>query len=240
MGHPPGTIGILTGDLTRYAWFHSDMMQMFAQMPQGTQIVHIRGHAIPEAVNMIIAQMQPESQWLQIHADDHRFSPELLLRLLDHNLPLVAPLVCLRSRGYRPSLFHEPRPGIFESYTWPELTGKTGLLAVDTFGGPCAVIRREVLETVGNPFFECMPGEHVVQPQEDLYTFSKCRRAGFQPYVDLDVMIGHCVPAVLYPLRLEDGQYGVRVWSNEDIGYLLPPETAAEVVDVKPELPAHV
>ena len=46
--------------------------------------------------------------------------------------------------------------------------------------------------------------------------------AGFQPYVDLDTRIGHCFVGALFPDQTEEGDYGVRIWSYENLGMILP------------------
>ena len=232
--HPPGTIGILSGDLMRWGWFFDSMLAAGQQLPPGTQIVHVSGQWVADAVNSTIAQMRPEDEWYSVVADDHICEPDIFCKLLDHHLPIVAPLVCLRSRGFHPSLFHELPNGEFRSYRWGELAGKTGLLAVDTYGGPFSVIRREVIETIGMPFYQCMPGKRTA-PHEDLYAFSRCRKAGFQPWVDLDIRLGHCIPAAVFPTQDTQGNYGVRVWSQEDLGYLFMDERQA----IKDEQPYH-
>lgn len=224
--HPPGTFGILSGDLARWSWFTQALIA--SQFPAGSQVVYCSGQWIAGALNEIIGQMQPQSEWLVVLADDHTWPSDLFPRLLDHHLDIVAPLVNLRRYPFAPSLFHDHGNGNYQGYSWAELAGKTGLLAVDTYGGPCAVIRRRVLDALGPPWFQCEPGQPVY-PHEDLYFFSRARQAGFQPYVDLDQVIGHCLPALTTPQRLSDGTYGVRLSSYEDLGLFLPGEQTGEV-----------
>lgn len=176
----------------------------------------------------MIEQMAPESEYLSIVADDHVWDPDLFTRLLDHDLDIVAPLVNLRRYPFAPSLFHDDGHGQYRGYSWDELAGKTGLLAVDTYGGPCAIIRRRVLDALGPPWFQCEPGQ-AVYPHEDLYFFNRARLAGFQPYVDLDQVIGHCLPALTTPHRLPDGSYGIRLSAYEDLGVIVPGDATADM-----------
>jgi hypothetical protein len=53
--------------------------------------------------------------------------------------------------------------------------------------------------------------------------------------VDLDIRIGHCIPAAVFPTQDTQGNYGVRVWSQEDLGYLFMDERQA----LKDEQPYH-
>ena len=226
--HPPGTLGVLSGDQSRWAWFAQSLLGL--QMPANTQIIWVHGLWIAAAVNKLVEAMRADDQWLQIWADDHRFSADTLTRLLDHNVPLVAPLCPLRRVPYAPSLFHAEDGGGYRGYTWPELAGRRGLLPVDTFGGPGVVIRREVLDAVGAPFFESQPGQRVA-PHEDLYTFNKCRLAGFQPYVDLDTPVGHILPIAVYPQRLQSADYALRLWGEETL-VVLPTSESERKSDV--------
>jgi hypothetical protein len=266
--YPPGLIGMLSGSLTRWAW--SSQSSLGLEVPPGSHMAWCRGDWISVAVNRLFRVMRPEDGWMIIIPDDHIYQPDMLLRLLAHNLPLVSPLCNLRQIPFAPSMFHDTGanfpllthrkghevfelhqfpaadpdadfpivtwmhvateteessypgpPSPFKSYTWAELQGKTGLLPVDTFGGACVVIRREVLQVLGDPFFENMPGSREC-PYEDLYAFRRCRLAGFQPVIDLDLRIGHCMAAAGFPSFMPEGRWGVEIWAEETLGMLFP------------------
>jgi hypothetical protein len=227
MGCSPGTIGVLSGDQSRWSWFTQSLINVVNSAPSGTEVLWINGLWIAAAVNKMVANMAGE--WLCILADDHILPADMIPRLLAHEQDIVAPLCCLRRLPYQPSLFHDT-PNGYVGYTWEELEGKNGLLAVDTFGGPGVMIRRHVFEAIGAPFFEAHPGYREA-PHEDLYTFSKCRQAGFQPYVDLDMPIGHILPAAVFPHVLQNGGWRVRLWAEQDLALLQarqPPTSAKE------------
>ena len=210
MTHPPGLIGVLGGDISRFARFYECLLAEMA--PEGTDIFPIRGLWIADAINGFIEVMKPQHRWLQIWANDHGFHPDILLRLLAHNVPLVAPLCVLRSPPNNFSLFHEVGDA-YQSYHLAELQGKRGLLPVDAYGGPGMVIRREVIEALGQPFFQCDP-RHRTNPREDLYTVSRIRQAGFQPYCDLDTRISHLTVLEMWPTRTPAGEYGVSYYED--------------------------
>lgn len=220
MPQPPGTVGILSADMTRYAWFSQSILALQCQLPPGSQILWCQGLWIGAAVNRLIRQMTGE--WLCILADDHVFQPDLVSRMLAHEVDVVAPLCCLRRLPFRPSLFHEKGMD-YQGYTWHELRGKSGLLPVDAMGGPGVVIRSHVLDAMGDPWFENHPLQREA-PYEDLYFFSKVRQAGFQPYCDLETPIGHITSTALYPHRDSQQQWGVRLWNEADIALLDPGE----------------
>jgi hypothetical protein len=173
--------------------------------------------------------MRPDDAYFLLIPDDHLFEPDILYRLLAHNLDIVAPLCCLRRLPYAPALFHTTPEG-YRGMTWPELEGHTGLYAPDTMGGPFALIHRRVLDALGPPWFRSQPNDP--NPCEDLYFFQRARQLGYQPYCDLDLPIGHILPAAVYPQRMQSGDYAVRVWSHQDLA-LLPP-SATRVLDTRP------
>ncbi len=217
---PPGLIGVLSTDLSRWNWANQSLVAL--EVPAGSQIVWCVGEWISVALNRLVNAMRPTDQWLLIAPDDHVYESDLLVRLLAHDLPLVAPLCALRRLPYPPSMFHDNGEE-FTSFTWKELQGKHGLCPCDTFGGAFALVRREVLEAVGMPFYENMPGSREA-PQEDLYAFRKARLAGYPPMIDLDLRIGHCLPAAVFPEQVDSGDYGVRLWSFETLGMVFPTE----------------
>lgn len=231
MTHPPGTIGIISSDLSRYTGFSQSLLSTVMPtpwLPEGTTVVWVEGLWIAEALNIVIRQMYGE--WIALLADDHAWPRDMFLRLLDHQVPVVAPLCALRRYPYGPSLFRQIRDTYY-GYSWEDLRGRHGLLPIDAQGGPGMVIRRDVLEKIGDPWFECMPGKRTI-PHEELYFHTKVRAAGFQSYVDLDLSIDHLFPAALRPIRLPTGHYGVEVRHKEHALSLLYAQTAEETRDV--------
>jgi hypothetical protein len=223
MDYPPGTIGVLTANLARYSQFSKSLEALYR--PPGTQIVWVEGLWVANALNRIIAAMRPESTFLMILSDDHRFAPDLLLRMLAHDVDIVAPLCALRSPPFRPCCFHEVAPETYAYYTWKELEGRRGLVSVDTLGCAGGIVRRRVLEAIGTPVFVGLAGTH---PQEDLYSFARMRNAGFKLHVDLDTRIEHLTAMSVCPEPLDDGTWGMRLWSNVDLCILPaydPPDT---------------
>jgi GT2 family glycosyltransferase len=54
-------------------------------------------------------------------------------------------------------------------------------------GAGCLLVRRRVFERVKRPWFKCSRPRH----GEDFYFTNKARAAGFQPYIDRSVIVGH-------------------------------------------------
>lgn len=236
MIHPPGLVIILHGTLARYTAAEIAMQGVLLQLQRiapGSHVAHGVGQWLGVSINQCLQAMQPEHAWACILADDHEMAPDMLDRLLAHQVDVVAPLVCLRSPPFRYSLFHEDAPGHYTAYSHAELHGKTGLVEIETMGGPGCVIRREVIERVGMPFFQCDP-RSCESPKEDLYTFSRIRQAGFKMYVDTDTVITHCGVGSVIPHRFPDGRYGVTfTFMGMEIGSFLLEELPAAVTVIE-------
>jgi hypothetical protein len=210
--HPPGLVGILSGELSRYAKFWECVLAMYGSLPEGSSILPLYSQWTADNINRFVEAMQPQHAWLAIWANDHEFRPDVTLRLLAHNVALVAPLCPLRSPPNHYSMFHDLGDR-YQSYTWEELQGQRGLIPVDAFGGPGLVIRREVIEAIGQPFWMNDP-RSPTNPREDLYSISRIRKAGFQPYVDLDTPIAHDTVLTMWPTRDAAGNYGVAYYQG--------------------------
>lgn len=229
MDFPPGVLGILSGELSRYAGCAQSLLGL--HLPPGTICTWVTGSWISTAINRMIRSMPPAAAWIAILADDHRYPPDLIVRLLSHQVDVVAPLCPLRYPPYNPSMFHG-EPGHYHPYTWAELQGQTGLVPVASMGGPGVVLQRRVLDAIGDPWFETMPGERET-PKEDLWFFQKCLKAGFQPHVDLDCSITHYFPGELCPVRDTAGNYRLEVrYDTQRLGILGPgPRKGSPIAD---------
>lgn len=207
--YPPGVVAVLSSDLSRYAWFSMSLQRQLR--PTGSEDRWEVGMWVSGAVNTLFRRLPPQAQWVQLWADDHKFDCDVLLQLLSHDKPLVAPFCPLRLPPMDPSIFRDTPDG-FVPVRLEELDGKSGLLQVDATGGPGMVIRREVLEAVGDPWFETNPTSRVF-PQEDLYFSRKVREAGYPIYVDLDCPIDHITPMAIGYRRTHSGRWRRRWWA---------------------------
>lgn len=70
------------------------------------------------------------------------------------------------------------------------------LSRADGIGFHCVLIRRDVLETIGEPFLE--PND--VGTREDFDFSERAIRAGFDLFVDKTVFVGHTIPHSIRPL----------------------------------------
>jgi len=200
--HGPGVIGFTGGELARYHAF--TMCWGAIHVPVGTKEYDGLGYDTACNSNSIIeyAMKQPEAEWVFILDDDHVFSPDVLLTLLDKRVDVVVPLYAQRRQPFRPCVYKaENADKSYHICDWVDFEGKAGLQPIVSAGKSGILIRRRVLETLKPPYFEW---DGVVG--EDHYFLKKCRLAGFQPYVDLDTTLGHITPMPVFPFQ-KDGRW---------------------------------
>lgn len=217
---PPGLVIVLGDVLARWHAFEHSFRLLMTCLPPGSSYKSVIGSWLAAGINDAMrTALHPYHAWVSIFANDHVFPPDIIYRLLAHNVDIVAPNVCLRGFPFCYSMFHE-HEGTFRSFGFDELHGKTGLVPVDAMGGPLVVIRRHVIDAIGQPFFEGQAGEN---PREDLTTFLKLKRAGYQPYIDLDLRIRHCGAGSVTPYQHADGRWGVELeFQGRTIGVIYP------------------
>lgn len=205
--YPPGLVIVLGGDLARWHAFEHSFRQLMTFLPPRSAYKPVIGQWLAAGINDALREaLRPHHAWFSVFSDDHIFQPDIIYKLLRHDVDIVAPLVCLRSPPFYFSMFHD-RDNQFFSFGFEELTGKTGLVEVESMGGPLVVIQRHVLDAIGHPFFEGEAGEN---PREDLVTYRKLHQAGYKLFIDTDCPIGHCGAGAVTPIRTADGRYGIR------------------------------
>jgi hypothetical protein len=206
--HGPGVVAFVGGEIARYHSFTVCFTGL--SVPAGSKLYTGIGYDVSYNRNAVIeyALKQPEIEWVQIWDDDHIFSPDTLLKLLDRNVDVIVPFYVQRQPPFRPCIYKsEHEMGGFLIYNPLDIEGKTGLLPIASAGAGGVLIRRRVLEKIPGPVFE---RQGLIG--EDHMFFKKCRMQGFQPYCDLDVAIGHSTTVEVWPHHdMEKGRWGTRV-----------------------------
>ena len=204
--YPPGTIIICSGDLQRYTAFSQSMVSLAT--PPGTKMFWAKGVNIAGNLNRGLEHR--EGEWVWIMGDDHIFAPDILIRLLSHDVDVVSPLVLMRQAPYSPIVFREDLPdGTFRFWQGPDLP-PGGLHPVAAASGAGMLVRNHVIEALDPPYFE-MGQVRSSEMSEDLYFYRKARQKGFQVYIDFDVRMGHITPAALWPRKASDGRWEIQV-----------------------------
>jgi hypothetical protein len=212
-----GIVGILANDSARFSLFTICVDRL--QLPDGWRKEYLVGGDWCGARNTLVQMtLESEAEWLFYMDDDHAFSPDLLLKLLRHDLPLVTPLCLTRSAPFEPVSF----TGEFDAdFNRERLVLRDqpadGLVELKSGGSAGMLIHREVLEAIDPPWFE-----HSIV-SEDLLFCDKAVAAGFSLHCDLSAKIGHITPAVIWPEFDEDWCVAVDVGSIGQMTRVLLP-----------------
>lgn len=136
--------------------------------------------------------MKPRPDFLFFIDDDVLLPWDALIRLHEHQLPIVAGMYFLKQSPSYPLLWRDDRIG----YLRPGVDFKVGDL-VKVAGTGCGVllVRTSVFEKLEAPFFKTGPSKRddgtIEHHTEDAFFFQKCAKAGIDVYVDSSVRCGH-------------------------------------------------
>ena len=224
--YPPGLVGVMSGDLSRFTDFTCSMIQL--AVPSGSSWFWVRGNGFARNANLIVQHMldyaEHKLQWVFIMGDDHVFEQDIIMRLLAHNVDIVQPLVSTRKPPFFPYAFKwAQEKGMFDVLDWDELP-RQGLFRVDGTSSAGMLVKRKVVETIKAPWFE--EGKFISDALgEDLWFAKKAMEAGFRSYLDLDTLMGHITTAGVWPTMQDDKWcidldmlHGLRIRVDSKIG----------------------
>ena len=104
----------------------------------------------------------------------------------------------------------------FHTYAWKELDTREGVIEVFACGLSGMLINTDVFKKLDDPWFE-LGKTNPEEVGEDLYFCQKLRELSppVPIAVDLGSPFGHLAPAAVWPTRMNDGAWTVRVqWEN--------------------------
>ena len=207
----PGTIALPTSEIGRFTMFTVSIAG--TRQPPDTHLSVMASASVVENVNQVIRQLRPKDEWIWILGDDHTWEQDCLMRLLeamdDHlEADIMVPLVVKRNPPWHLVVFHEagnfgdglPR---WQPYHWEEIP-ESGVFEIDAAGSAGMLIRRGVLDAIGDPWFRSTGG---VILNEDVTFCSDARSLGFRIFATADVTMGHLGIFNVRPLRRE-GRWG--------------------------------
>lgn len=184
-----GAIGIIHRTIGYPIFWQS--LHRLAKPPGNTYVISNEGTSMHRQRNDVVRQaLERGADWLLFCDDDHVTPPDFLMRLFAHDVPFVGGLYFTRTPPHHTTCLVEQPVYItpeerFRSLDKPEFAG-TGLKRVDVLGMGFTLIRREVLEAVGDPWFEMG-----TFGTDDIFFCLKARDAGFPPMVDLSLTVPH-------------------------------------------------
>lgn len=174
-------------------WLSDGLVGWLYAQPEDLHLVRPVGREIAAQRNRAVEEMQGD--WLLFVDSDCIPPPRARLDLLLRGLPLVGGVILERSSEFEVCAVKTFEPT--ERYRLEELPSQ-GIMPVLSLGTGCLLIRREVLEAIGSPWFR------VGQLVSDCLTEDTdfCLRAaerGFPAFLDCGVRVGHEVSGVLWP-----------------------------------------
>ena len=202
---PPGLIVLPIGSRSIYPEFFIDYQNLTAgHVPPGTVTSIRQSGSVVENLNSSLKQMQPHHQFAFIMGDDHRFAPDLLIRLLEHDKDVVVPLGVRRVPPFLLGIFKEEAefwdeglqrdyPG-YLPYNPDEVPDE--LFTVVASGSAGMLVRRPVLDAIGFPWFESSDGVFL---NEDLEFCRRVRALGYDIWCDPHALLGHIGQMAVWP-----------------------------------------
>lgn len=207
----PGTIALPTAEIGRFSMFMVSLAG--TRQPEHTHLSVMASASVTENLNQIIRTLRDEDEWVWILGDDHVWENDCLMRIL-HALDetpdadIIVPLVAKRNPPWHLVVFQEA--GIYDDglprwrpLAWEEIPER-GVFEIDAAGSAGMLIRRHVLDAVGDPWFESSGG---VVLNEDVTFCAKAREHGFRIFATADVTMGHLGIFNVRPLR-RNGRWG--------------------------------
>ncbi len=161
------------------------------ERPDESDLMVFQGALVDRARNHLVERMLDhpmEPTHLFFLDADIVPAADALMRLLQHQLPIISGVYRKRVPPHEPMAFRK-KAGIFKpiSFKGPQLQ------KVDAVGGGCLLIERRVFEKVKGPWFtsEWRKGGHI---SEDFAFCEKVKKAGFDVVVDTTVTPLHLEP----------------------------------------------
>lgn len=205
--HPPGAVCLASGEIARYGVSLQHLARL--QVPNGSLLAWHMGVLVAENLNLGLDAMMANDtlQWAWIMGDDHTYDAEIVLRLLDHDLDVVAPLCLNRYPPMDPSIVN----ATVGRQKYLEEMPTSGLYKLgpdETCGDAGLLIRRRVLEKLERPYYDRLRSGSF--KSEDQAFTRKLHDAGFPVWVDVDRPIGHIASVAVQPI-VKAGVWNVRL-----------------------------
>jgi hypothetical protein len=212
LSESPGTVAVPMSEIGRFATFTVSLAG--TRQPPGSRLSVMASASVTENLNALIRNLHEDSHWIWILGDDHVWENDCLLRLLaamddTPEADILVPLVVKRNPPWHLVIFHEN--GIREEdgmprwrpYEWNEVP-EEGTFEIDAAGSAGMLIKREVLDEMGDPWFKSTGG---VVLNEDVTFCRDSRALGFRIYACADVTMGHIGIFNVRPMR-RNGRWG--------------------------------
>lgn len=203
--------------------------------PEGSKKIQLRSSSIARSRNVACeAMLDGGFDHLLFIDDDQAFGPDLLLQLLSREKDIISGTYLIRRWPFHVCAFWKWLDPVGDKLPagLPLVLrqGMKGTFPIVAAGAGALLISRKVLETVSKPWFKLAYNEPDMIA-EDLGFFLAATNAGFQPWLDLDCIVGHMVSQAVWPYREGADWLTVIATGGEQI----PIPTALELLKIQRE-----
>lgn len=130
---------------------------------------------------------------------DQIYPPDTLIKLVEHDLPIVCGKVHRRYPPFDPILYQKTK-WKYKFVETPDDQWMNGqLVEVAATGAACMLIRSEVFKSLEQPWFKSLKPtkRRPFTVGEDIYFWLKVKEAGHRVFVDASIEIGHLSSLVI-------------------------------------------
>lgn len=206
--YPPGTVAVCSSEAGRVVKFYPTLDRL--KVPIGTTLLYATGCYIHQNRNLAVDQMKGE--WLFFLDDDNLFEPDILLRLLAHQRPIIGSLYLRKQHPFGAHIYDltpQKTEGA-QTLCWNSRAlsslPQQQVIAVAGVATSGLLVQRPVLKALSpNPFNHSPDG----LVGEDLYFCWRARHAGYPVAVDTGVILGHVGQMIVWPTPKPDGTWGL-------------------------------
>jgi len=183
------------------------------QKPEGTLVTRAHGQSPARNRNLAIKMaLEHEATHILFIDDDTIMQPDILTRLLAHDVDIVTGLYLMRNFPHQPIIFDMADELGRCIHHFPNKDSK-GLVEIVACGLGACLIKIEVFKAMEEPWVRLgeLEADHWC---DDLGFFRRARAAGFKLYCDLDCHVQHFASVKIGPARDAEGNWLVAYDTN--------------------------
>jgi hypothetical protein len=226
-------VGIIGNDAARFHEFTASALRL--ETPEGSKVQMLIGGDWCGARNSLAKEcLDGDYTHLWFMDDDHSFAPDLLMRLLKWDKPLITPICLSRVFPFAPVSYVTAPPELAHHGDIVPIDlancPSSGLVELESGGCAGMLIAREVLEAtremsdqydLEDKSWEMVPDRwfEYGDVSEDIMFCHKAKEAGFTLHADLEARLGHITTTIVIPSYTDEHGWttGLRVGKDYDI-----------------------